>query len=61
LYDGNEDNKKAEGVENMVSETNKNLGDKNEPDLRGTFASVMFVLAFIVISWFGVLGIFLSR
>ncbi|GEN30570.1 hypothetical protein HNQ35_001201 [Cerasibacillus quisquiliarum] len=45
----------------MASETKKNIGDKNEPDLRGTLVSVMFVLAFIVISWFGVLGIFLSR
>lgn len=45
----------------MASETKKKHDNKKEPNLKGTLASVMFVLAFIVVSWFWVFGIFITR
>jgi hypothetical protein len=35
--------------------------EEKEPELKGTFASVMLVGAFIVITWIGAFSLFLSR
>ncbi len=32
-----------------------------EADLKGTFIAVLFVGAFLVVTWFGVWGIFVNR
>lgn len=34
---------------------------KEEPSLKGTFASVMLLGAFIVLTWIGVFALFMAR
>lgn len=56
-----------EGVEWKMAKTQ--LNDPNtqtkvqaeEADLKGTFIAVLFVGAFLVVTWFGVWGIFVNR
>jgi len=35
--------------------------NKEEPALKGTFASVMLLGAFIVVTWIGVFALFMAR
>lgn len=39
----------------------KLVEDHEEEDLRGTFASVLFLGAFLIVSWVGVLILYLIR
>ncbi|MBO8155003.1 MAG: cytochrome c oxidase subunit 2A [Bacillaceae bacterium] len=45
----------------MAKPSGKTSNSAHEPNLKGTMTAVMFVGAFLIISWFGVWGIFLSR
>jgi len=48
-------------VVSAVTEDRKPHGSQKEPPLHGAFVSVMLVAGFIVLSWFGVFALFLSR
>ncbi|WP_249871826.1 cytochrome c oxidase subunit 2A [Oceanobacillus saliphilus] len=39
----------------------KHTGSENEPNLKGTFISVGVLGLIIIISWFGVFALFISR
>ncbi|WP_132370959.1 cytochrome c oxidase subunit 2A [Melghiribacillus thermohalophilus] len=45
----------------MAKQTGKTSNSAHEPNLKGTMVAVMFVAAFLIISWFGVWGIFIAR
>lgn len=44
-----------------MSEPHKNNKETNEPNLKGTLISVSLLGAFLLVSWFGVWSIFVSR
>lgn len=44
-----------------MSKPQKEKNKTNEPNLKGTFISVSILGAFILVSWFGVWSLFISR
>lgn len=44
-----------------MSKPQKKTNETNEPNLKGTLISVSILGAFLLVSWFGVWSIFISR
>lgn len=44
-----------------VLKDNPNPAKEKEPNLKGTFASVMILGAFLVVTWIGAFSLFISR
>lgn len=65
MYDENKSNYPiAEGVNHMGNVQNRKMKsdtEKNEPDLKGTFISVMLIGVFLIVSWVGIYTLFMVR
>ncbi|MBC5637030.1 MULTISPECIES: cytochrome c oxidase subunit 2A [Ornithinibacillus] len=45
----------------MRNQETKKASEKEKPELKGTFISVMLLGVFIIISWIGAFALFISR
>ncbi|WP_096270427.1 cytochrome c oxidase subunit 2A [Paucisalibacillus globulus] len=45
----------------MRRQEDKKASEKDKPDLKGTFVSVMLLGIFIIITWVGAFALFVSR
>lgn len=46
---------------NVQNRKMKSDTEKNEPDLKGTFISVMLIGVFLIVSWVGIYTLFMVR